>query len=51
MKKIKMILEKTNTGFSAYAEDYQIKFSANQIENILSTVKNHIFDWAVCCSG
>jgi|GEM_PF-6101753 len=32
------------------AEDYQIEFSANQIENILSTVKNHIFDWAVCYS-
>ncbi len=42
MKKIKMILERTNTGYSAYAEDYPIFTSGESMPELLNNAQEAI---------
>ena len=42
MKNIKMILEKTNTGYSAYAEDHSIFTSAENMPELLNNAQEAI---------
>jgi len=42
MKKIVMILEKTNTGYSAYAEEYPIFTSAGTMPELLNNAQEAI---------
>lgn len=42
MKNIKMILEKTNTGYSAYAEDHPIFTSAENMPELLNNAQEAI---------
>ncbi len=42
MEKIKMILERTNTGYSAYAEDYPIFTSGESMPELLNNAQEAI---------
>lgn len=38
MKKLKVIVEKTNTGYSAYAQDYEVYTAGGDVQELISNI-------------